>query len=83
VLFQAEEVQAGGKATITDCGTSATHAHFNSLTIVPNPPVKGSLATLTAVGTVNEAVTAAKFTMSVALDGVRCCAGRIGCVGTI
>lgn len=63
------------KATITDCGTSATHAHMSALSIVPNPPVKGQKATLTANGTVNEAVTAAKFTMSVSLDGVRhpCC----------
>lgn len=70
VIYEAPEtVLSGGKAVITDCGTSATHAHFSSLSITPNPPVKGSKATLAATGTVNEAVSAAKYTMSVSLDG--------------
>lgn len=60
---------SSGKATITDCGTSATHAHFSTLSIVPNPPVKGSKASLSASGTVNEAVTSSKYTISVSLDG--------------
>lgn len=71
VLFQAEPEPETGTATITDCGTSATHIHFSTLNIVPNPPVKGSMAVLTANGTSNEAVTSASYALSVSLDGVR------------
>ncbi|KYQ89104.1 hypothetical protein DLAC_10336 [Tieghemostelium lacteum] len=42
----------------TWCGTSADHLTINSVTITPDPPVKGQLLTVTASGTLNEQVTA-------------------------
>lgn len=63
-------VQAGTPGTLTDCGAGAAKASFSTLTIMPNPPVKGKLAMLNATGTVTEAATGGKYTIAVSLGGV-------------
>lgn len=56
----------GGIAT--DCSTAPSHYKLSNLTILPDPPVQGSPALMAAMGTVDEAVTGGKSSLSVYLD---------------
>ena len=56
-------------ATVSDCGTSSTHTKFKALSVSPNPPVKGKLATVTASGSLDESVSKAGYSFAVSLDG--------------
>mmetsp|Transcript_104335 Transcript_104335/g.185517 ORF Transcript_104335/g.185517 Transcript_104335/m.185517 type:complete len:158 (-) Transcript_104335:110-583(-) len=60
---------AASNATVSDCGTSSTHTKFKALSVSPNPPVKGKLATVTASGSLDESVSKAGYSFAVSLDG--------------
>uniref|UniRef100_A0A7S1GBK6 MD-2-related lipid-recognition domain-containing protein n=1 Tax=Bicosoecida sp. CB-2014 TaxID=1486930 RepID=A0A7S1GBK6_9STRA len=57
-----------GAGSITDCGAGKAKASFSTLTITPDPPVKGSLTQLNATGTISEAATGGKYSIAVSLD---------------
>jgi hypothetical protein len=54
----------------SDCGTSADLVRFSSISIKPDPPVKGSPAVLNSTATASGAVEAGTFAMSVAINGM-------------
>eukprot|EP01112_Ceratiomyxa_fruticulosa_P022583 TRINITY_DN831_c0_g1_i1.p1 TRINITY_DN831_c0_g1~~TRINITY_DN831_c0_g1_i1.p1 ORF type:complete len:157 (-),score=41.49 TRINITY_DN831_c0_g1_i1:158-628(-) len=49
----------------SDCGTSSDHFQIGTVSIIPDPPVKGQPLTVSVSGTLNEEVTAGNISIYV------------------
>lgn len=61
---------ASAAAVISSCSKPGAHFTYASGSVTPDPPVQGSTCLVAATGTVDEAVTGGKSSLSVSLDGI-------------
>lgn len=61
---------AGAQATWKDCSSAGAHGKVKDITITPAQPVKGQTFKVTGTGTVDEVVSASKYTLKISLNNI-------------